>query len=243
MGIVLNVQLSVFSNCRIEPNTQNISNLMNKINCLGIKDFLPNVTAGQTIDLVKGTVNATPNLTFVTADKSAQIVCLDERIDCVFNYTQEQECDLEEALQWSEDIVSLIVEEFNIMSYRLALNISLLSNPYNDDIRNTDFGSKLVSVLNFYDDKTLKEWSTRQNAWCPITISNQEEMLNVITELSMVTNETGDEKRILCHMDINTIPENVSYRFNSEMLREFVCQTKVIASEIRTKFEELSVNA
>ena len=56
MGIILNIQLSAFINHRIEPNANNISNLMNELNLLKLKEFLPNITTGQTIDLVKGRV-------------------------------------------------------------------------------------------------------------------------------------------------------------------------------------------
>ena len=37
MGIVLNLQLSAFCNCKIEPSAKNISILMEKINSLNIK--------------------------------------------------------------------------------------------------------------------------------------------------------------------------------------------------------------
>lgn len=243
MGIVLNLQLSAFINHRIEPNASNISNLMNKINALGVKEFLPNVTMGQTIDIVKGKVDTKSNLAFVTADKSGQIMCQDERLDCIFNFNQDSECVFENEIQKLENILALIMREYNIVSNRLALNVNLLGESYSGGLQNTTLGQHIVSSLNFYNNKILKEWSMRENVWHPITISNQEEMMNVITELSMVTNNQENENRILCHMDINTIPENTGYRFNAESLREFVSGTELVASEIKTNFEGVSNNA
>ena len=87
MGVVLNFQLTAFSNNKIEPNAKNISMLMEKINSLNIKEFLPNVTTGQRIDMVKGKMESISNLGFITADQSGQIMCQDGRIDCFFNFT------------------------------------------------------------------------------------------------------------------------------------------------------------
>lgn len=242
MGIILNIQLSAFINHRIEPNANNISNLMNELNLLKLKEFLPNITTGQTIDLVKGRIDTISNLAFVTADKSGQIICQDERIDCIFNFNQDDKCDFESELQKLEKILLLIMSEYKIVSNRFALNINLLSEPYFGELQNTIFGKSVVSSLKFYDNREFKEWSMRENSWYPITISNEEDTLNVITELSMVTNDQQNEKRILCHMDINTIPENSGYRFNTDSLNDFVIETGVIAKEIKANFEELSNN-
>lgn len=242
MGIVLNIQLSAFVNRRIEPNASNISNLMDKLNQLKIKEFLPNITSGQTIDLIKMKVDTIYNLAFVTADKSSKIICQDERIDCIFNFDQNDKCDFEGELQKLKKILFLVMTEYNIFSNRFALNVDLLSKPYSGEFQNTIFGKKAASLLKFYTDRKLKEWSMRENSWCPITISAQEEMLNVITELSMVTNDQQNEKRILCHMDINTIPDNSEYRFVADSLNDFTHETCAIAKEIKANFEELSNN-
>ena len=55
----------------------------------------------------------------------------------------------------------------------------------------------------------------------------------------MVTSNPGEEKRLLCHMDINTIHENSGYRFGYQSIDEFVDETKKIIMNIKTNFEEL----
>ncbi len=239
MGIVLNLQLSAFCNCKIEPSAKNISILMEKINSLNIKEFLPNVTTGQTIDLVKGKVESVSNLGFVTVDKSSQIMCQDDRIDCVFNFAPDVQGDFEGNIENLKVILKLILQESKIVSNRLAFNVNLLSDSYVGNLQNTSFGHNIVSTLNFYKDKELKEWSSRENIWHEIKIANVDEMLNVITELSMVTSNPGEEKRLLCHMDINTIHENSGYRFGYQSIDEFVDETKKIIMNIKTNFEEL----
>ena len=86
MSLILNVQLSAFSNYRIEPTANNVTFLMESINKLGIKEFLPNITTGQNIDLIKGKLETISNLGFVTSDKTGQIICQNNRIVCLFNY-------------------------------------------------------------------------------------------------------------------------------------------------------------
>lgn len=240
MSLMLNVQLSSFCNYRIEPNAKNITSLMEKVNLLGIKEFLPNITTGQNIDLIKGTLETVSNLGFVTSDTTGQIVCQNNRIDCMFNYNAENQCDLNESLDELKSIIVIILNEFEILSNRLAVNINILSDPYEGDLKETNFGRSIVSTLDFYRDKDLKEWSTRENVRYPINICGQEEILNVITELSKVTSNPGDENRILCHMDINTIPENTGYRFNYDKMGCFVEQVKDISGSIKLNFEELS---
>lgn len=241
MGIVLSLQLTTFCNYKIEPSPKNISLLMEKINSLNIKEFLPNVTTGQTIDLVQGKVESVSNLGFVTVDKSGQIMCQDDRIDCIFKFTPDTQGDFEENIKNLKAILKCILQqESRTISNRLAFNVNLLSDPYVGDLQNTSFGHNIVSTLNFYKEKKLKEWSSRENVWHSIKIANIDEMLNVITELSMVTSNSGEEKRLLCHMDINTIPENAGYRFGYESIDKFVDETKKIITNIKTNFEELT---
>ena len=240
MSMFLNLQLTAFCNYKIEPSAKNISVLMDKINLLNIKEFLPNVTTGQTIDLVKGKVESVSNLGFVTVDKSGQIMCQDDRIDCIFNFTPDIRGDFEESANNLKVILKQILQENRILSNRLAFNVNLLSDSHSDGLKNTSFGHEIVSTLNFYKGKELKEWSSRENVWHTIKIANIDEILNVITELSMVTRNSGEEKRLLCHMDINTIHENTRYRFGYESLDPFVDETKKIIANIKADFEELS---
>lgn len=241
MGFIYSVQLSIFADTKIGLSANNISNLMMKINSLKIKEFLPNVTTGSVIDLVKKRVDMIPNLTFVTADNSGQIICQNDRIDCIFNFNDN--CNLKYELKKLVDVMSVIMEEYGIISNRLALNIDLLSNPYNDNFQSSSFGRNIILPLKFYTNKELKEWSMRENSWCSINIDESEEIVNVISELGTARNNQNNEKRILCHIDINTIPENTEYRFNKNSLNAFIDEVEKIAVEIKKNFEELDSNA
>lgn len=243
MSLIVNVQLSAFCNFRIEPNAENITSLMEKINMLNIKEFLPNITSGQNIDLIKGIMQPVSNLGFVTSDKTGQIVCQDNRIDCLFNYSAENQCELNESIDALKKIILIMLKDFEILANRLALNVNILSDPYKGDLKETPFGQNIVSSLDFYRDKELNECSIRENVRYSIDILSKKEIINVITELSKLISHPGDENRILCHMDINTIPENTGFRFNYEKMDCFVEKVKEIANSIKTNFEELAIHA
>lgn len=240
MGILLNIQLSVFGNYNIEATATNISNLMQKINKLGKFEYLPNIVTGQNIDLIAGKINTTSNLSFITASQLSQIICMDNRIDCLINFNSDYQDTIDDSLQFCQDVLAIIMDNFPILGNRLAVNINELSNSFSPKLFESKLGQSVITVLDFYDDKTLDEWSTRANNRFPIKISGKLETLNVITELTLVqNNQNNNEKRILCHLDINTISENQGFRFRIDDLSSFICESKKIIHNIINNFKEL----
>lgn len=239
MGMLLNVQLSVFGNYHIETTAKNVSNLMQKLNELGEFEFLPNIISGQNIDLLAGKINTTSNLSFVTSSQSCQIICMDNRMDCLLKFDSEYQDTIDNGLAFCNRVLGVIMDNFPILGNRLAININELSNPVSGDLLETNLGKSVVSVLDFYKDKKLDEWSTRANTRLSVDISGKPENLNIITELNIATNNQINEKRILCHLDINTVQENQGYRFNKEDLSSFIDETRKIIENLKNNFEEL----
>lgn len=240
MGILLNVQLSVFGNYHIDTKPDNITTLMEKLNQLGRFEFLPNVVNGQNIDLLGGKVNIVSNLSFITATRQCQIMCMDERIDCTINYNADTQETIDSALDFTNSVLNVIMDTFPILGNRLAINVNKLGEPYEGDIKSTRIGEVLVSNLPYYQDKELVEWSSRSNTQMPVSIGEKEEVLNVISELNIATNNQTQEKTMLCHIDFNTVPQNTGFRFNNEHLTEFVVLGKEIISQLIGQFEGLS---
>lgn len=241
MGMLLNVQLSVFGNYNIEATAANVSKLMQGINELGKFEFLPNIVSGQNIDLLAGKINTTSNLSFITTSQLSQIICMDNRIDCILNFNSEYQDTIDDSLQFCNNVLAVIMDTFPILGNRLAININELSNCISTELFKTKLVWSVISVFDFYKDKTLDEWSTRANTRFPVEILGKSEILNVITELNIAQNSQNSEKRILCHLDINTIPENQGYRFKKDDLSSFICETKKIIYNIKNNFEELDI--
>ena len=235
----MNVQYSVFSNNRIDPTPDIVNTMLTELNSMDKFSFIPNLITGQNIDLLAGKMNPVNNISFTTVDQLVQIACMNERIDVVLNGTEKnQDFTVEERILYARSVLYMIMKKYHIFSNRLALNISLLSNPIEGSVQETPLGKKLCSTLDFYSDNSLEEWSSRVNARKSIKIEN-DELLNIITELSLFVDGSG-KKRFLCHMDINTIFENSGYRFSFESLERFDCEVKKIVNEIAHNFEEVN---
>lgn len=239
MSIIFNVQYSVFANNRIEPTPDNIGKTLKRLNELGSYSFLPNMINGQNIDIVAGVMNPVNNISFVSLDRQVQIACMNDRLDAVMNGTpQNQSLSIGKRLEFSEKILGFLMDEYHIYSNRLAINVSLLSNLIEKPIQETCLGKNMYKALDFYNGKTVDEWSSRTNSRQTIQMA-QEELLNVITELSVVTDNMTKKNRFMCHMDINTVFENGGYRFASADLGLFREKVLVIVNEIKNNFEGL----
>lgn len=242
MGVLMNVQLTAFSNNRIEPTTAIIELLLKELNSLGGYAFLPNMITGQNIDIAAGTIKPVNNLSFLTIDQTVQIVCMNERIDVIFNGNKDnQDTTIEDFLEFAEKALAFVMKQNNVYSNRLAINISLLSDVFEKELRDTKLGKKLCNTLDFYNDGEIEEWLTRTNSRRCINMP-QNEVLNVITELSVVKENVTNNKRFLCHMDINTIQENAGYRFAFSDLNCFKHEVLEIIQNLKTNFEELGID-
>lgn len=238
MSILMNVQYSIFSNNRIEPTPDVVSDLLSELNAMRKYVFIPSMIAGQNIDLLAGKVNPMNNISFVTIDQQVQIACMNERIDVTINGTDKnQAISIEEHIDFARCALTKLMEKNHIYSNRLAINISLLSDLIDDPIQETPLGRKFCNTLAFYNGMALEEWSSRVNARKTIEVDNSE-LLNVITELSSVLDNSSGKKRFLCHMDINTIFENTGYRFSAGSLEKFDGEVMKIVAEIKHNFEE-----
>ncbi len=240
MSFVLNAQLSVFCNVRIEPDPENITALLTEINKLGQYVLLPNLITGQNIDLAAKQVKNITNLAFVTTDQSCQIVCMDNRIDVTINSNPDNpELSLEESVEYANRVLKIIMDKYSIMGNRLALNTSILSNNCSDSFEDLRIMQKMYVPMDYYKGKEVAEWATRINSRILINIGPTTENLNVITDLNAVEDTAGGNKRILCHADINTLAENTGYRFNWEKLSDFSAEVLKIAHSIKISFEGL----
>lgn len=239
MEFLKDVQFSVFTNNRIEPTPELVNTLLGELNILGKYEFIPSMIAGKNIDLVAGVVKTINNISFVTIDKSAQITCMDDRIDVVVNNPiNSPNQTIEELLIFAHDALTKIMDINHIFSNRLAINIGLYSDVISGPVKDTNLIKSLSNTVNYYDNKEIIEWSSRVNAREEIYVDNNE-LLNVITNLSLVF-DSNKQKRFLCHMDINTVFENSGYRFSSSSLKSFYLSIMPIINRIKNDFVEKS---
>ena len=238
MGEILYIQLSVFSNKRIIPTSDNISLMMKDLKKITDVDYLPSIIDTQKVDIPTGKIETVSNLSFFTYDKKSQVVCTENRIDCNFNYEIKDQENINRDYHFAADILKSIMKKAMILGNRLALNVNFVSNVCNGS---SDFENQVMHIVPFYQNKTIKEWSSRTNGKGEITINDCAEELNIITEYNHSIQQPIGEKRIVCHSDINTLHENKDYRFSDTSIDSFAEQTWGIFTEIQSDLEKMII--
>lgn len=237
MSKLINIQYSVFSNIHIKPSAEIINDMLTELNKIGEYNFIPNIIIGQNIDIPTGRIVPLNNISYITVDQRIQIACLNERIDVTINNADSSQSDsLFELIVYARKMLALVMKKNWILSNRLALNISLLSDTLESSIFESCIGKKYCKTLDFYLGEQLDEWSTRTNVKKEIKM-DQNELLNIITEVSSIIDGASGKRRFLCHMDINTIYENNGYRFSWESLEKFDNRIVSIVEEIKQEFD------
>lgn len=237
MSSLMNLQLSFFHNNHIEPNINIIDNLGKELNSINSSfSFLPSIITSHNINFDTGKVNSINNISFITQNRMSQIVFLDNRIDILINNNNRDNDIFEKYTNICVQALSKITQTLKLNSNRLSLNINLISNNLKEDELETKLKGKQCCLLSFYTNTPLVEWMTRMNRKENILLE-QEEQLNVITEISFVKDIDNKENRFLCHVDINTVFENQIFRFNYNSINNFVEKTLPIAKSIKQNFE------
>lgn len=239
MSDIINVQLSYFCDYHIQTTVESVKKLMEGLKGLGFGELLPSMIPGQKLNLLEGKAIPTSNLSFKTTDGYIQIVCMDNRIDCIISKNVSETIDLEKDLLKAQEILNVIISNYNILGNRLAINIDAIGNKKINDFSTTKFGSVLASSINYYNGKIISEISANLNTRIPIHLYEMEEMVNVITNISTAVNNKDQSNLLLCHIDINTVPENQRLRFKDDVLEQFVNQIKGIIRQIIEEFEAM----
>lgn len=242
MSTTIHYQLSMFGKYNIAPTPETITNLMSRINTDANRVFVPNIINAQQIEIPTNRITSISNLAFFTQNQQYSITILNERIDINYNKIDSlDEVEFNEFYSFALTILSEIADYSGVKSNRLAMNVQQVCE-LNSFEQQRDKGKKYVKCVDYYHNKDLAEWSMRTNSQVKIDISNVEEKLNVITEISSAQDISGQKAAVIFHIDINTIPQRNDIRFDKDSLVSFVEKTGPIAKEIIEDVEELIAN-
>ncbi len=239
MCLISNIQFSVFSENSIEANMETIVELLGELNEFQDYEFLPNIMPIPKFNRTTGKLITDNRVLFTTTDYTRQIACLGNRIDVMININNNIE--LKNHLDYEQKILSMIMEKEKIQSNRLAINVDFISDVFNGNLRDTKMGKNLCKTFKFYDNLSLNEWAIRMNSRKEITI-NEPEILNVVSEISIMNEDNSQNYRFLCHVDINTVQETSKYRFDFSNIKKFENESLCIITDLKENFEELIDN-
>lgn len=239
MKNIINVQISYFCDYHIQTTVESIKELMEGLNRFKYGELLPSVIPGQKLNLLEGKAIPTSNLSFNSTDGTIQIVCMDNRIDCIVRPVVEID-NLDVHLSKCMTLLDVIISHYSISGNRLAVNLDIAGNDNVIEFSKTKFGKVLSSSLNYYNEKTINELSAHLNTRIPIELLGAEETINVITKINSAVNNNDQRNLLICHIDINTVPEHQGLRFKNDALEPFIDQVKGIIQQIITDFEVIN---
>lgn len=238
MDRILNLQVSLFGSfIDIKPETNIILNLMT---ALKEESFIPGTVDLAVLDPTTQKITTDSRIQMISKDRTYSIVFLEERIDFNYNFQPDTKA-IKKVTDIYRYIGNLIVKVFSVFpkitGNRIAFNGKILLNKMTNE-EMYDFMHKFSSPLSIYKDKKLEQWIVKFNSREQITWNNHQEECNYITELSKVYNtQNVEDDRILVSIDLNTIPENISYRFQYEDILQFSESAKQIFENIMTEIE------
>lgn len=76
-------------------------------------------------------------------DNSGQVICTENRIDCVFNFDIDHQEGIEDKFNIASEIIQFIMKKAKVFANRLALNVTCLSNICNG---NSVFENRLCTL-------------------------------------------------------------------------------------------------
>ena len=240
MAVIGSIEFTVFSNNHIEPTMALINDIKSKMNDLGNCEFLPSIVVEQKLDPLYNRIASVNSLVLNSFNHRKQICCMNDWVSVRRNARkirdEVESIDITEFFTEAEAMLCQLMETNNIYSNRLAINLEIISDVISEDFRKTPLGERMFRTLGFYDDSIIEEWSTRVNSRRTIQIEHAE-LLNVINDISVVTDRKTSSNRFLCHLDINTAQENAAYRFAAKDLKGFADEVIKIIDVIRSEFE------
>ncbi|WP_337426163.1 hypothetical protein [Slackia isoflavoniconvertens] len=238
MPIVLSCQFSIFGNYNIPPTPDNVADLMREVSEVKGVMFLPNTISSQVVDMPYNRVRTESFLGLASEDGDCTVAFYDERIDVRVFAQGDSSITLREYLNTCEPILKQIMDGRELVSSRLALNTQLvISIP---DLKDSiGWQPMLANRLSFYKENNIVEWSTRMNARSAIDVSGGKETVNVITDISSARSTKDSSPGVLYHVDINTLPEIDSMRFDGSSLKAFAVSSLPLIEIISSDIEKI----
>ena len=166
-----------------------------------------------------------------------------KRLDIEFDYLEDGKyynMDIEEITQKAMEIISLLMNEFKKTCNRIALNTTELL----DEVKSkkiTDMFYNTKNIFEYYNRNIPFEWNERYVS--RVDGEKIGEKINIITSISKAEGKLTTPKKeikidgIMLQFDINTLPNNVNYRFSNDEITKFfddaIKERTLIENEIK----------
>lgn len=238
MSKIIKINTYFFGKINVQLNVAFITEMMNSLNEVAGIPLFPNVIPGQKVDLIAGKAEQISNIMFRSQNDEIQVVFAETGVNCVLNFSANQEEGehfLQEKIDLTKNIMDKALNGYGSIGSRLAINVDMIGPEHEDE--HFHIGQMASDYAPYYREKVLTDFSMQINSRESILLQNTTDAINVISNYSIVQNNSTKKKLMLCRLDINTIPENAKMRFSNTSLTLFVQQVLPIVEEIKQNFE------
>jgi hypothetical protein len=221
--INLRYQVSLFGNYdEIVPNSENIKFFFDNFTNKGM---MPYQTQEVSIDITSEESNYknSHRLSLADLERKWNIKFNSDRIDIVFvnsNIGVTEMISKEDFLKETMFFLEKIDSKFTKSHKRVAFVTNHLFTPADISKSSKSF----TNSIDYFDGKSILEWSNRVATRVKLLYGGQEDVVNVISAMRsigqpmMIKNTHSFFQGLALNIDINTIPENETYRFRFQDL-------------------------
>jgi len=222
--IDLRYQIALFGNYdEIVPNSDNIKFFFDSF---ANKGMIPYQTQEVNIDVTskEPSQKTIQRLSLADSERKWDIKFNTDRIDITFvnaNIGITEVISKEDFLKETMFFLEKIDGKFQRSHKRIAFVAHYLFSPTDASKSSKPF----TNSINYFDDKPILEWSNRVATRVKLSYDDQEDVINVISEMGRINqpmkinNAVSLFQGIALNVDINTIPENETYRFQLKDLK------------------------
>ena len=223
-GKKLNYQFSIFGDFRdISPNNSQI--IIDLLSEYKEKNFIPSIFQEVPFNIIPGQIN---NRIMLSNNDGWQMNIGNNRIDLsipLIEKAKYADMNIETISIEACEIIGKIINKYNKQANRIALNTTFLMDSALSKKLDRIYEDK-GRVIDFYNQNKIKEWNER-------TISEivdsefDSEKINIGININkgkgqyQIANKITPFDGITIQFDINTIPENIDYRFGDEAIKKF----------------------
>ena len=242
----LNYQFTVFGDFSdISPN--NSKTTINLLSLQEEKNFMPSIFQEILSDSTPAQVN---NRIALENAEGWYISIGTSRLDISMSYKEKsnyKDMDINVVTEKAVELITKLFTEYEKSGNRLALNTAYILGDTESRILTNKYNEK-EKILSFYNNHNSDEWNERimSQVYCE---KFNNETLNVGTNINKVKNAQIiiEDKSVECNgvilqMDINTTPENKSYRFNTKNIKKFFDVAIEYNNKIYSDVQELVKN-
>ncbi|MDO8721745.1 MAG: hypothetical protein Q7J31_05900 [Syntrophales bacterium] len=242
-------QAGVFiSSPPLEPNSENIAKLME---LYGSKGLIPTTVNEFQLQLTIQPAPVSPisprprmQVQMITPDRAWTIAFESHRIMVTrANVVGNEMPTQEDFVATAANYLTAALDKFHYQGTRCVCAMRGLL-PHLEEERIQEIRNCLFRLPKYFSDKPTVEWTTRFVARPTVTISDHEEVLNVILDMNRIKGELnlgGNVEpidRFQVALDINTFQENMTPRFEPPQIHPFLTMASDIAKVLLSQMQE-----